>query len=56
VDVRRVVRELGTVVSADISTLDFIGIDPASFKPLSEGIAETVEWFRSNRGTTWDTN
>jgi nucleoside-diphosphate-sugar epimerase len=54
-DVRRVVRELGTVVSADITTLDAIGIDPASFKPLSEGIAETVEWFRANRGTTWDT-
>ena len=55
VDVRRVVRELGTVVSADISTLEVIGIDPASFKPLSEGIAETVAWFKANKGITWDT-
>ena len=55
INVRRVVRELGTVVSADISTLATIGIDPASFKPLSEGIAETVAWFKANEGTTWHT-
>jgi UDP-glucose 4-epimerase len=52
-DVRRVVRELGTVVSADVSTLEVIGIDPTSFKPLSEGIAETVAWFKANDGITW---
>ena len=54
IDVRRVVRELGTVVSADISTLDAIGVNPADFKSLSTGIKETVDWFRSNRGITWD--
>ena len=53
IDVRRVVRELGTVVSADPDTLTVIGVDPATFKPLSEGIAETVAWFRENEGVTW---
>jgi UDP-glucose 4-epimerase len=51
--IRRVVRELGTVVSADISTLEVIGIDPKRFKPLAEGIKETVDWFKANDGTTW---
>lgn len=53
-DVRRVVRELGTVVSADINTLDAIGINPIDFKSLSSGIQETVAWFRSDRGVSWD--
>jgi nucleoside-diphosphate-sugar epimerase len=53
-DVRRVLRELGTVVSADTTTLEAIGIDYKSFKPLSEGIAETVAWFRANEGITWN--
>jgi len=53
-NVRRVVRELGTVVSADVSTLESIGMSYKSFKPLNEGIAETVEWFRANQGITWD--
>lgn len=52
-DVRRVVRELGTVVSADPDTLAVVGVDPASFRPLAEGIAETVEWFRAHEGITW---
>jgi UDP-glucose 4-epimerase len=55
-DVRRVVRELGTVVSADVSTLEVIGIDPKSFKPLAEGIAETVAWFKANDGITWNSS
>jgi len=53
IDVRRVVRELGTVVSADPDTLQAVGIDPASFVSLSEGIARTVEWYRQNEGVTW---
>lgn len=52
-DVRRVVRELGTVVSADVTTLESIGISHKDFKPLAEGIALTVEWFRENEGVTW---
>lgn len=52
-DVRRVVRELGTVVSADPETLLAVNVNPASFKPLDVGIAETVEWFIQNEGVTW---
>lgn len=52
-DVRRVVRELGTVVSADVSTLDAVGVDAATFRPLRDGVADTVEWFRSVEGAHW---
>lgn len=54
VDVRRVLRELGTVVSADVSTLAAIGMSHRDFKPLDEGIHETVQWFREARGSHWD--
>lgn len=50
---RRTARLLGTVVSADTATLDWIGIDPGSFIPLNVGIARTVEWFRNMEGVTW---
>lgn len=53
-DIRRVARELGTVVSADVSTLEVLGIDHNTFKPLAEGIAETVAWFKANDGITWN--
>ena len=53
VDVRRVMRELGTVVSANVSTLEVIGIDHKSFKSLKNGIAETVQWYKENDGITW---
>jgi UDP-glucose 4-epimerase len=54
INVRRVVRELGTVVSADTDTLEAIGIDPSTFKPLVKGISETVAWFKANMYKTWD--
>jgi nucleoside-diphosphate-sugar epimerase len=53
IDVRRTVKQLGTVVSADTSTLDVIGVDPNSFTPLDQGITETVQWFKDNEGVTW---
>jgi UDP-glucose 4-epimerase len=53
IDIQRVTRELGTVVSADPNTLLAIGMDIKDFKPLSEGIAETVQWFKDNEGITW---
>lgn len=53
VDVRRVVKQLGTVVSADVVTMASVDIDPASFLPLGEGIRQTVSWFRENEGVTW---
>ena len=52
-DVRRVLRELGTVVSADTTTLQTIGIDSQSFITLNEGIERTVKWYRENEGVTW---
>jgi UDP-glucose 4-epimerase len=54
IDIRRVLRELGSVVSADTSTLAAIGVDPSTFKPLELGIRETVEFFRLSRGSHWD--
>lgn len=53
VDVRRIVRRLGTVVSADTSTLEVVGENADNFVPLDEGIARTVKWFRQNEGITW---
>ena len=41
------------VVNADISLLPSIGINPSSFIPLEDGVAETVSWFRENKGITW---
>jgi len=52
-DIRRVVRELGTVVTADPDTLHILGIDSNNFKTLNEGITETVKWFRASEGVTW---
>jgi UDP-glucose 4-epimerase len=54
IDIQRVTRELGTVVSADPNTLRAIGMDIKDFKPLSEGIAETIKWFQDNEGVTWN--
>jgi UDP-glucose 4-epimerase len=53
-DVQRVIRELGTVVSADQQTMAMIGIDATTFKSLHDGIGLTVEWFRANDGVTWN--
>jgi len=53
IDVRRAVKQLGTAVFADTETLHAIGIDAASFKPLDEGIAETVQWYKDYEGLTW---
>ena len=52
-DVRRTVRQLGTVVSADVTTLLAIGMNHTEFVPLSEGIKRTVDWYRENEGTAW---
>jgi UDP-glucose 4-epimerase len=52
-DARRVLRQLGTVVSADVTTLASIGLSTQEFVPLSAGIARTVEWFREMEGVTW---
>lgn len=54
IDIQRVTRELGTVVSADPDTLRSIGMDIKDFKPLSEGIKLTIDWFKENEGVTWN--
>jgi nucleoside-diphosphate-sugar epimerase len=54
IDVQRVVRELGTVVSADVSTLRALQLDAGDFISLQEGISRTVDWFRDNEGLTWN--
>lgn len=53
IDARRVLRQLGTVVSADVSTLAAIGLTHEDFLPLAEGIRRTVDWYRENEGVTW---
>lgn len=53
IDARRVLRQLGTVVSADVTTLAAIGLSHEDFLPLSEGIRRTVDWYRENEGITW---
>jgi len=53
IDVRRTVRQLGTVVSADVTTLLAIGMNHTEFVPLSEGMKRTVDWYRENEGTAW---
>jgi nucleoside-diphosphate-sugar epimerase len=52
-DVKRAIKQLGTVVAADTSTLDAVGINPETFTPLREGITRTVNWFRAHEGVTW---
>jgi nucleoside-diphosphate-sugar epimerase len=51
--VNRAVKQLGTVVSANVETLHLIGVTPDAFMPLAEGIERTVNWFRENEGVTW---
>lgn len=53
IDVRRAIKQLGTAVFADTETLTAIGVDAATFIPLDQGIAETVQWFRDEEGLSW---
>lgn len=51
--VARTVKQLGTAVFADTSTLDAVGVDVRTFRPVGEAIDETVGWFASQEGATW---
>ncbi|GAB1640119.1 NAD-dependent epimerase/dehydratase family protein [Krasilnikovia sp. MM14-A1259] len=42
-----------TPVRADAQTLPAIGIDPASLRGLTDGLAETVDWFIKTEGEHW---
>jgi UDP-glucose 4-epimerase len=52
--IKRKLRELGTTVSADTSTLLQIGMDSADFVPFEVGCELTVNWFHENKGKTWE--
>ena len=53
IDVRRVAKLLGTVVAADVATMKTIGIEPANFVKLEDGISWTVQSFRDTQGQAW---
>ena len=42
-----------SVVKADINTMRVINLDPHRFTPLDEGIAQTVDYYRTTEGKTW---
>lgn len=52
--ISRKLRELGTRVSADTSTLSQIGMNSDNFLDFDLGCAKTVLWFFENKGTTWN--
>jgi UDP-glucose 4-epimerase len=54
--IRRNLRELSTRVTADITTLEQIGINASSFTPFDSGCALTVEWYFNNKCVTWNDN
>jgi UDP-glucose 4-epimerase len=54
--IRRNLRELSTRVTADITTLEQIGMSASSFTPFEVGCALTVEWFFNNKDITWNDN
>lgn len=39
---------VGTPVTADVNTLDMVGMDPDTLIGLSDGMAETVAWYAEN--------
>lgn len=43
----------GDRVTADVSTLHDIGINPTELVSLETGMRETIEWFIQNKGETW---
>jgi UDP-glucose 4-epimerase len=46
-------EEVGATVTANNETLAAVGIDRTFLTPLRLGLAETIEWFKQNRGVTW---
>lgn len=51
--VRRALKTLGTRVAADTATLGLVGVDPATFVGLADGIESTTRWFAATEGTHW---
>ena len=46
-------EQIGRSVTADVDTLQLIGLDAASLLPLPEGIRRTVDWFWEHMGSAW---
>jgi UDP-glucose 4-epimerase len=46
-------EDVGATVTANNETLAAVGIDRTYLTPLRLGLAETIEWFKKNRGMTW---
>jgi UDP-glucose 4-epimerase len=49
----RKLRELGTRVTADVSTLSQVGLSDQDFIPFTIGCTQTVEWYVQNEGVAW---
>jgi UDP-glucose 4-epimerase len=44
---------VGTPVTADTSTLEFVEMDPHQLVPLDQGIYETVQWYKDSWMPRW---
>jgi UDP-glucose 4-epimerase len=40
-------------VSADVTTMDSVGVDHAAFVDITDGIRDTVKWYADHEGTSW---
>jgi UDP-glucose 4-epimerase len=52
--VSRKIRELGTKVVANSSTLKQIDITNSDFTPFEVGCSQTLDWFIDNEGSAWN--
>lgn len=43
----------GSRVSADVKTLELVGMAPESLVPLADGMARTIDWYREHEGAAW---
>lgn len=48
-----ILKNLGTRVTADVSSLEQIGISADSFVKFPEGLRQTVAWYQEKLGETW---
>lgn len=51
---REVLRTLGTRVHSMVESLEQVGMSARDLTSFDVGAEETVRWFDSNRGVTWD--
>lgn len=50
----RTIKTLTNIVTADVSTLSEIKVNPNDFTKFEVGAKETVEWYKNNMGTFWE--